>query len=69
MTEVMSAEQKKAIFDMIDKDQSKDISYYEFQAVLPQRPKDVSGNLKEVFKRADLNSDGFLDMVKCTHKL
>jgi Ca2+-binding EF-hand superfamily protein len=63
MAQTLTLEQKKAIFDMVDKDQDGEINYREFQAVLPQKPKDASENIQEVFKRADTDSDGFLDLV------
>lgn len=62
--QTMSQEQKEAIFGLIDKDSNGEISFAEFQAVIPQNPPNIDRDLEKLFDAADVDKDGFWSEVR-----
>lgn len=60
---ILDKEQKEAIFKVIDRNGDGEISFSEFQAMIPQGPNNMDKNLDALFKEADKDSDGFWSKV------
>lgn len=59
----LSETQISSLFTLMDTDKDDHLTYLEFQATLPDRPKSPNEAIHEVFQNSDTNSDGALSKV------
>lgn len=64
-SKILDDTQKETIFTMIDKDGDGEISFSEFQAVIPKGPPTMptSKDMDSIFDDADQDGDGFWSKV------
>lgn len=59
----VTPDQLEALFVLMDKDQDENLTFYEFQGTIPDKPKSFEESINAALKDADLNSDGKLSEV------